>query len=73
MLVVQRNRAIFRTLYAKCRNWRKERRKLLIELEKEGIRWQAQAESRWPVNEARQGKEMEREGKNDQAGEDLLG
>lgn len=34
-------------LYAKCRRWRKERRKLVRELGKEGIRWQAQAERRW--------------------------
>ena len=34
-------------LYTKCRRWRKERRKLVRELEKEGIRWQAQAERRW--------------------------
>lgn len=73
MLVLRRNRAICRTLYAKYRSWRKETRKLLIELEKEGIRLQAQAQRRWLANEARQGKAMEREPKNDQAGEDLLG
>ena len=34
-------------LYARCRRWRKERRHLVRELGKEGIRWQAQAERRW--------------------------
>ena len=34
-------------LYAKCRKWRKERRKLVRELEKEGITWQPQAERKW--------------------------
>ena len=34
-------------LYTKCRRWRKERRKLVRELGKEGVRWQAQAERRW--------------------------
>ena len=34
-------------LYAKCRKWRKERRKLVRELEKEGVIWQPQVERRW--------------------------
>ena len=34
-------------LYAKCRKWRKERRKLVRGLEKEGIAWQPQVERRW--------------------------
>ncbi len=36
-------------LYAKCRRWRRERRKLIRELEKDGVTWQAQgqAEKRW--------------------------
>ena len=34
-------------LYTRCRRWRKERRKLVRELEKEGVLWQAQAERRW--------------------------
>ncbi len=34
-------------LYAKCRKWRKEQRKLVRELEKEGFTWQPQAERRW--------------------------
>ena len=34
-------------LYTRCRRWRRERRKLVRELEKEGITWQAQAERRW--------------------------
>ena len=34
-------------LYAKCRRWRKERRKLVWELEKEGFVWQPQVERRW--------------------------
>ena len=34
-------------LYTKCRKWRKERRKLVRELEKEGVIWQVQAEKRW--------------------------
>ncbi len=42
-------------LYAKCRIWRRERRKLIRELEKDGVTWQAQAERRWmaglPANE----------------------
>ena len=33
--------------YARCRKWRKQRRKLVRELEKEGIRWQPQVERRW--------------------------
>ena len=34
-------------LYTRCRRWRRERRKLVRELEKEGVTWQAQAERRW--------------------------
>ena len=34
-------------LYTRCRRWRRERRKLVRELEKEGVTWQAQAEKRW--------------------------
>ena len=34
-------------LYTKCRRWRKERRRLVRELGKEGVTWQAQAERRW--------------------------
>ena len=34
-------------LYARCRRWRKERRKLVRELEKEGVRWRPQAERNW--------------------------
>ncbi len=34
-------------LYTRCRKWRRERRKLVRELEKEGVTWQAQAERRW--------------------------
>ena len=34
-------------LYTRCRRWRKERRKLVRELEKEGVLWQAQAKKRW--------------------------
>ena len=34
-------------LYTRCRRWRKERRKLVRELEKDGVLWQAQAERRW--------------------------
>jgi len=34
-------------LYTRCRRWRKERRKLIRKLEKEGVTWQAQAERRW--------------------------
>ena len=34
-------------LYAKCRKWRKKRRKLVRELETEGITWQPQAERKW--------------------------
>ena len=34
-------------LYAKCRRWRKERRKMVRELYTEGVRWQAQAERKW--------------------------
>ena len=34
-------------LYTRCRKWRRERRKLVRELEKEGVTPQAQAERRW--------------------------
>ena len=34
-------------LYATCRRWRKERRKLVRELEKEGVVWRPQAERNW--------------------------
>ncbi len=34
-------------VYTRCRKWRKERRKLVRELEKEGVVWQAQGERRW--------------------------
>ena len=34
-------------LYTRYRKWRKERRKLVRELEKEGVVWQAQGERRW--------------------------
>ncbi len=34
-------------LYTKCRRWRKERRKLVRELDKEGVLWQTQGERRW--------------------------
>ncbi len=34
-------------LYAQCRKWRKQRRKLVRELEKEGVKWQPQVERRW--------------------------
>ncbi len=34
-------------LYTRCRRWRRERRKLVRKLEKEGVTWQAQAERRW--------------------------
>ena len=34
-------------LYAKCGKWRKKRRKLVRELEKEGVIWQPQIERRW--------------------------
>lgn len=37
-------------LYAKCRRWRKGRRKVVRELCTESIRWQAQAERRWPAD-----------------------
>ena len=37
-------------LYAQCRRWRKQRRKLIRELEKEGINWQPQVERRWLAN-----------------------
>lgn len=34
-------------LYTECRKWRKERRKLIRELEKKGVIWQVQVEKRW--------------------------
>ena len=34
-------------LYTKYRRWRKERRKLIRELEEEGVLWQVQGERRW--------------------------
>ena len=34
-------------MYARCRKWRKQRRKLIRELEKEEIRWQQQVERIW--------------------------
>lgn len=34
-------------VYTRCRKWRKKRRKLVRELEKEGVVWQAQGERRW--------------------------
>lgn len=34
-------------LYTRCRKWRKQRRKLVRELEKEGVNWQPQVERRW--------------------------
>ena len=34
-------------LYARCRKWRKQRRKLIRELEKVGVKWQPQVERRW--------------------------
>ena len=34
-------------VYTKCRKWRKGRRKLVRELEKEGVAWQAQGGRRW--------------------------
>ena len=34
-------------LYTKCRRWRKEWRKLVRELDKEGVLWQARGERRW--------------------------
>lgn len=37
-------------LYTRCRRRRKEKRKLVTELEKEGIKWQAQAERKWLAN-----------------------
>ena len=33
--------------FTRCRRWRKEQRKPVRELEKEGVLWQAQAERRW--------------------------
>ena len=37
-------------LYSRCLKWRKQRRKLVRELGKEGIRWQRQVERRWLAN-----------------------
>ncbi len=34
-------------LYARCRKWRKQKRKLVQELGKEGVPWQPQVERRW--------------------------
>ena len=34
-------------LYAKCRKWRKDQRKLVRRLEKEEVIWQPQVERRW--------------------------
>ena len=34
-------------LYTECRRWRKERRKVVRELEKHSISWQSRAEKRW--------------------------
>ena len=34
-------------LYTKCQRWRRERNKLVRELGKEGVTWQAQAERKW--------------------------
>ena len=34
-------------LYAKCRRWRRERRRLIRELGKQGITWEAQVDKRW--------------------------
>ena len=34
-------------LYTRCRKWRKQRRKLVRELEKEGVKWQPWVERRW--------------------------
>ena len=34
-------------LFTKCRRWRKQRRKLVRELEKKGIPWQIQGERKW--------------------------
>ena len=50
MLVVQRNRADCWTFIHKMPQMKKERRKLVRELEKEGIKWQAQVEKRWLVD-----------------------
>ena len=36
-------------MYTKCRRWRKERRKLVRELDKQRVLWQAQAERGWPA------------------------
>ena len=37
-------------LYAWCRKWRKQRRKLVRKLEKVGMKWQPQVERRWLAN-----------------------
>lgn len=37
-------------LYTKCCRWKKEKRKLVRKLEKEGVKWQAQAKRRWLAN-----------------------
>ena len=37
-------------LYAWCRKWRKKRRELIRELEKEKIDWQPQVERKWLAN-----------------------
>jgi len=34
-------------LFTECRRWRKQRRKLVRELEKIGISWQSQGERKW--------------------------
>lgn len=34
-------------LYARCRKWRKQRKKLVRELGRENIQWQPQVERRW--------------------------
>ena len=34
-------------LYTRCRKWRKQRRKLVRELERVGVKWQPQVETRW--------------------------
>ena len=83
-------------LSTRCRKRRKQRRKLVRELEKEGIKWQPQVERRWSAvllgdekavapllkflkntgiggREGAGEKELEREQRNDQACENLLG
>lgn len=37
-------------VYAKCRRWRKGRRKLIREIGKLGITWEAYAETEWLEN-----------------------